>query len=490
MTLLEAKDQGPEPYPLAVDLDGTLIRSDSLVEMAVALAFRHPLRFLRVLGVLTKGRAAFKQALAAAAPLDPATLPYDEAALDFVRARQAGGQQVFLVTAADQSLATAVAGHLGGFAGAKGTDPDGNLKGEAKAAWLTRQFPDGFAYVGDSRADVPVFAAARESIIVGASASVARAMSRAGVTSAHSLPRPRASLKDWLGALRLHQWSKNLPMFVPFILAQRFVVPLEDLKMVGGFVAFGCVASATYVFNDLSDLSADRAHPVKRRRALASGKISSLAAMVCATLLGVAGLVAAGLLSFSFLAVALSYVALTTAYSWRLKRELLIDLLVIAGLFMLRVLMGTALGEVPASVWLCSFTMMLFLSMATAKRHSAIMLGLIEGRPLDRGRAYQVGDAPLTSALGIASASTAIVILLLYLQFEAGHQGLYANAKLLYPVALVLGSWMMRIWARAQRGLLLEDPVIFALRDPVSWGHAAAVVLFWMAAVLIGGPKP
>ncbi|MFO1261181.1 MAG: UbiA family prenyltransferase [Sphingomonadaceae bacterium] len=470
------------PLPLVVDLDDTLVRTDTLVESTVLLATRAPLKFAAQLPNLAKGRAAFKRGLADAAKLDCATLPYNPDILAFIEKRKAAGGHVWLVTAADGRIAHGVADHLKLFDGVIASDGAHNLKGPNKAAALAERFPNGFDYIGDAPADVAVWEKAQCAYVAGNSASVNRALKAHNITPAQRFPSPGMRARDWVKALRLHQWSKNMMLFVPLVLGQAFRDPATVLSVIAGFICFGLVASATYLFNDMNDLAADRGHFGKRHRALASGKLSLMKGVAIGAAMLIAGVAGAALLSPAFLLVLLCYLVLTVSYSLWLKAQPLLDVMVIGALFTIRVQAGVVLADQPQSLWLTSFAMILFGSLALAKRHAELIRAIADGRTVV-GRGYLASDTPLTVSLGIALAAMSVIVMIFYMQFDAARTMLYAHPQRLFFVPLVLGSWLIRIWVKAHRGLLHDDPVVFALKDKVSILHGAAVGLCWLAAV-------
>lgn len=482
---MSVADAGAPP-PLVVDLDHTLVRSDTLVECLVRIAFSAPLSLARVAGRLLGGRAEFKAAAAREAALDCRALPYDEGVLELVHERRAAGGEVHLVTAADHTIAEAVASRLGVFDSWIGSEGGRNLKGREKARALARQFPDGFGYVGDCAADIPVWKAATEVVVARPARGLMRRLARHGLAVDRELHRPRPGARDWVRALRIHQWSKNALLFVPLLLAQQFMDANAGLEVLGAFLAFGCTASATYVLNDMSDLAADRAHPTKRRRPLASGLIGLPEAGAVAALLLTGGLSAAFLLDREFGLACLGYTAVTLLYSFKLKRVALFDVLVIGGLFGLRITAGMLILDQPLSMWLISFTAVLFTALAMVKRHSELIEAAGSGRGIS-GRDYLVSDAPLTAAVGVSASTASTLVMLLYMELEAVQTGLYREVGYLFLMPAVLASWLLRLWSRAHRGRLHDDPVIFALKDKVSWVHAGAVVLLWALAVF---PSP
>lgn len=353
----------PVLRPLVVDLDHTLVKTDTLVESLIQLFFSAPGRFLAVLASALKGRAAFKAAIAKNIALDGAALPYDPAVLDLIKARRADGGSVHLVSAAHQSIVTAVSEEKAGlFDTAVGTDGSVNLKGDNKAKFLIGRFGRDFAYLGDSKADIHVWSVAAEALIVARGGGVVDLARRKGVTPSTVIPRPGASAKDWIRALRVHQWTKNGVILLPLILSQQALIPAQLAKAVMAFILFGLVASGTYLINDLSDLAADRAHPKKCNRPVPAGRIPVTHAAVAACALLLFGLGTAWATSPPLFMALICYVGLTLAYSFVLKRKALIDLLVIGTLFTIRVGAGMACIGQPLSVWLCAFTVMLFTS--------------------------------------------------------------------------------------------------------------------------------
>jgi 4-hydroxybenzoate polyprenyltransferase/phosphoglycolate phosphatase-like HAD superfamily hydrolase len=478
-----APTQSTPPRPLVVDLDDTLVRTNTLFEAVLAIAFQQPARLPATLATLRHGRARFKRTVADAAGLDCAILPYDEAVLGAIADRQAAGGAVHLVTAADQSIADGVAATLGLFDSATGSDGRTNLKSANKAAHLAERFPHGFDYIGDSPADTRVWHAAGSAIVAGDRGGLTRRLERQGL-AVTILPRPQPRVRTWLKALRLHQWSKNALLFVPLVLAQEFVDPALTLRVIAGFVLFGLVASGTYLINDLSDLAADRLHRTKRFRALPAGLIGVGTAFPLALLLLFGGLAGALLLHGLFGATLAAYAGLTLLYSFKLKRLPLVDVAAIAGLFALRIIAGMVIIDHAVSLWLVTFTMVLFLSLALAKRTAELVQAGIDGRGAVKGRGYLPGDAPLTMALGIATGVVSIVVMVLYMTMEAMPTGLYVRHGPLLLIPIVVGLWIMRIWVLAHRGTLNDDPVVYAIRDRASWFHAATVGGLWMLAAM------
>jgi len=473
---------------LVVDLDRTLIRTDLLYETFFAGLATRPRAALAALGGLVEGRATLKARLAEL-PFDAGQLPMNEAVLAYIRAARARGERTALVSASDARLVRAVADRTGLFDEAHGSRPGLNLKGRAKAAFLVERYGrGGFAYIGDSPADLPVWAVSAHAITVGAGPELRRAAEEAAPAATHLEPRgpglfglslSRAHLK----ALRPHQWLKNLLIFLPAVAAHAATPGVWGAAVLA-FIAFSLTASSVYLLNDLLDLAADRAHPRKRRRPFASGAVPLVHGLVMAPgLLGLAIAIALIGLPLLFLGVLAIYYALTLAYSFWLKRRLVIDICALAALYTLRIMAGAAATAVPLSPWMLAFSGFLFLALAAVKRQAELVDGLARGREKAAGRAYEAGDLPVVTMMGLAAGYVAVLILALYIS-SPDVQLLYGAPKLLWGIAPVLLYWISRAVMIAHRGRMTDDPVVFAVRDRVSLACGAAILVL---AVLAAG---
>lgn len=476
-----------EPRPLVVDLDGTLIRSDMLVECWwQAMSSRPGAALAAIWTLVRRGRAAFKAELAGLDPPDPAGLPYNEDVLSLIETRRAGGDPVMLASASDQRMVDAVAAHLGCFDAAHGSDGGTNLKAGAKAEFLVaRHGAAGFDYAGDSRADLAVWSRACRAITVDAPEPLRRAAAAAapGEPALH-LGRPQPLAAIWLRAMRPHQWAKNLLVFLPLVAAHGLDGSAWVAALVA-FAAFSVVASGVYLINDLLDLAADRAHPRKRFRPLASGAMKLAHASVLAPMLLALGLMSAAVLvNGFFLAVLSGYLALTFAYSLTLKRRLVIDICTLAGLYTTRVFAGGAAAGIAISPWLLGFSIFLFFSLAAVKRQAELVNEVTENRAGTSGRAYLTDDLPIVSTMAISAGFVAVLVLALYLNAPAV-RGLYATPELMWGICPVLLYWISRAVMLAHRGWMHDDPVIFAIKDPKSQICAVIVIILVAAATLI-----
>jgi 4-hydroxybenzoate polyprenyltransferase/phosphoserine phosphatase len=468
----------PTSRPLIVDLDGTLTRSDLLIEALFLLAGERPRAFAGACGALLRGKAALKDHMSRHVRIDPATLPYDQNVLDVIERARADGRPVFLVSASPTAFVEAVADHLGLFDGHFASDSSTNLAGVAKALRLTAAFgEDGFDYIGNAAADRPVWHAAAEAIGVRVPARITRQMARQRKPLV-LLDAARPTWRTWLRLLRVHQYAKNMLVFVPMLASGAFSIPALLLAVIA-FAAYSLVASSIYIINDLVDLSSDRRHPRKCSRPLASGLIEPHRALAASGALLVAGLVTAWLVSGSFLLVLLAYLAMTTAYSFYLKRKFLVDVVALSLLYTVRVVGGGVVSGIVISEWLLGYATMIFTCLALIKRYVELAARL-DGRLADAdNRDYKMVDMHVVLAMAIAAGFNSITILALYLASPEVHAA-YSRPSWLWALCPLMLYWTGRILMMAHRRQVPDDPVVFALRDRVSrliFGGILAVML-------------
>ena len=473
--------------PLVVDLDGTLTPCDTLVEGTLKLVRRSPRHLLFLPLWLLRGRAGFKVRLAAHAGVSADQLPYNEEFLTYLRAEKARGRRIVLATAAHSSIADGVAQHLGLFDYVLATSEGSNLKGAAKLLALRRVVGEDFLYAGDSGADMPIWVASGKAILVGASARTARA-ARAAVPVEREFGGGRTPLPVWLRALRVHQWLKNLLLFVPLLTAFSFLEHGKIGPLLLAFVAFCMMASATYLVNDLWDLESDRAHPRKRLRPFASGQLPILHGVAAAGGLLAVSLVLAWAVSPPFLAMLLLYLLLTCAYSWELKEHVMVDVLTLSLLYTLRIQAGSVALGITTSSWLLAFSVFIFLSLALIKRCSELVSLQREGGTATRGRDYRVGDLVVLWPLGLGSSLCAVVVLGLFISAPET-AARYSTPGLLWLAAFGLIYWLARMWIKTSRGEMHDDPIVYAIKDAGSRLAIASMVAVVLLARFVHLPS-
>lgn len=457
--------RGDAPVALCVDLDGTLLRSDALYESVLALLARNPLYLFLLPLWLLRGKASLKQAIAARVDLDPALLPYDERVLTLLR--ETPLRPRVLCTATNARYADAIAAHLGLFEEVLASDATRNLSGHRKAQALVERFgEDGFDYAGNEAADLDVWAKARRAWVVNASPALAARAAQVAQVEAH-LPAARVTARLWIKQVRVHQWLKNLLVFLPLLASHRLGDRDALIASMLAFVAFGLCASGVYVLNDLLDLPSDRAHARKRERPFAAGRIPLLHGLLAAPLLTLAGFALAWLASPLFALVLLGYYVMTLAYSLRLKRVVMVDVIMLAALYTVRIIGGAAAIGAGLSFWLLAFSMFIFLSLAMLKRYTELADVAASGASKASGRGYEVDDLPMIQSMGAASGYLAVLVFALYINSPES-LALYSHPKALWLICPMLLFWISRAWMVAHRGGMHDDPVVFAVTDRVS----------------------
>lgn len=450
-----------DEVPLCVDLDGTLILSDVLWESVIQI-WRKPLNALRAIWALRLGKAAMKQVLAEAIPIDPSTLPYRKDLLSYLQAQHASGRRLVLVTATHNLIAQRVADYLGIFSCVKASDGHINLIGENKKIALIAAYGErGFDYVGDHNKDLTIFASARCSILADPSTRL-----KEKTVLVSKIDRIFTHQRNWfkiiLRALRVHQWAKNVLLGVPLIAAHMIFNFGAWVNLLIAFVCFSLLASATYIVNDLHDLTIDRKHKKKYSRPLASGDLPIPIGITLALVLA--------LISFSltiyflqklFLVFVITYTILTLAYSFTLKRRLIVDALTLAALYTLRIIAGAAAIGVSLSEWLLMFSLFFFVSLALLKRY--IELDSINEGSIP-GRGYMASDIDVVLSIGPTSGFMSIFVFALYINSPVVSK-LYSTPQVLWLLCPLLIYWITRIWFLAKRGMVHHDPIVFALMD-------------------------
>ncbi|MGP1681635.1 MAG: UbiA family prenyltransferase [Giesbergeria sp.] len=454
--------------PLVVDLDGTLVYTDTLHEQALALAKAQPLQIFMLPAWLMRGKAHLKQQLALRISLDASTLPYNEMLLDWLKSEKHTGRRLVLCTAADTQTAQAIAQHLGLFDEVIASDGQSNLAAVRKAARLAQQFGhQGFDYAGNSRDDLPVWQAAHQAIVVNAPSSVLKAAQQLGnVSKVVAAIPPKA--RDISKMLRIHQWLKNLLLFIPLLAAHQLTQGAAWGTLLLAFFSFSLCASAVYISNDLLDLSSDRLHPRKRHRPFASGAVPVAWGVALSPLLALASAALALAVGPRFLAWLAVYFALTWWYSVTLKRLVLLDCMTLACLYTLRIVSGGAASGLPLSTWLLAVSGFVFLSLSFLKRHTELLpLVQLGETAAAHGRGYVGQDAALVQMLGIASGYASAVVLALYLHGDTV-LALYKQPHAILVAVGVLVYWINWMWLQSHRGEMHDDPVVFAVKDRVS----------------------
>jgi len=446
------------------------------------MARSRPPLLLRLPRRLLHGKAAFKAFVASHVELDVAHLPYNRKLLLFLQNERSSGRELYLTTGADLRVAERVAGHLAIFDGVLGSDGAINLTGSRKLTSLQSQFGEnGFAYIGNGAADLPLLSHAAESMVANPSLGLRSRMRKLGIAPTHVFEERTNPLRSFIHALRTHQWAKNLLIFLPLLLAHHRTIPALG-KAFLAFFCFCCAASATYIVNDLLDIEADRRSPKKRTRPFASGELAPSTGLLASLVLMCSAFAAARALPLDFLLWLLFYAAATFSYSIYLKRVVLVDVLVLSGLYTLRLLAGGAATGTRISHWLAGFAIFLFFPLAIVKRFAELENVRLAGNQLKNDRGYLMSDLEQIRSFGTASAFAAVVVFANYISSQDVMK-LYHHPRYLWLIVPFMILWLCRVWLLATRGELDEDPVAFALTDGASLAMGLAVFIIVMMAI-------
>lgn len=457
--------------PLAVDMDGTLVCGDTLWEACIKLVSHRPWFVFLLPFWLLKGKAGFKQAVSRHVHLNPTGLAYHPEVLTYLQQQKQLGREMWLVTAANHDIAQAIAAHHHGlFDGVIASDARHNLSGKNKAETLVKRFGEKlFIYAGNADVDLHVWRHAASAVVVNASDGLLNKVKNA-VKLEHVIQHPieQSLIRRIARAMRVHQWTKNLLIFVPFILSHSWGKPELGLIALLSFIAFSFAASAIYIVNDLIDLEADRQHPQKRLRPFAAGSLPLYWGVGMVPLLLLMAFTMSIYIDVMFALMLLVYIALTLLYSFLLKQFALLDVLALTTLYTLRIIAGAVAIHVLLSYWLLAFSVFIFLSLALTKRYSELHNLKHSDSRKQRARGYHVEDLPIIILFGISSGYLSVLVTVLYIN-DLQADALYHHPVWLWPVSMAVLYWISRIWLLAHRGEMHEDPVLFAIRDRASY---------------------
>ncbi|TNC82675.1 MAG: UbiA family prenyltransferase [Oleiphilus sp.] len=471
-----------EMPPLVVDLDKTLVRTDTLVE-AILLLIKARLLYLFALPFwLLSGKSRFKSEINARISIPVELLNYNQELIQYLKDQKQKGRRIVLATASHIDVAKRVAEHLQLFDQVLASDDKRNLKGKTKLAEIQKTLGPAFSYAGDANADIPIWNAATSVILVDTSAKIEQRYRHDNKLEL-SIRHPSTSLKEWIKAFRVHQWVKNALVFVPLIMLFAFETSMI-LNTCLAALAFSLLASATYLFNDLFDLFSDRAHRTKQYRPLPAGRISIEQAIMAMLGMGFLSLIIALQVNTLFLLILLTYLVMTVSYSLILKRYVLLDTIMLSLLYTIRIVAGSAAIGTATSEWLLAFSVFMFLSLALVKRCSELVVLKASEKESSRGRDYRVSDLAVLWPLGVGSAITSVAIFCQYISNPA-IQVRYSSPGLLWLAAPALIYWLSRLWIKTSRGEMHDDPIVYAFSNKGSLYTIMFVLLVVILAHLL-----
>lgn len=467
-----------DDIPLCVDMDGTLIRTDSMIE-SIVLLLKQNLIFIFLLPAwLLQGKAKFKGNIAMRVVPEPEILPYNEELIQYIAEEKEKGRKIYLVTAANYQIAERVSRYLDLFDGVIASDDKSNIKGVKKRERIVSEIGGRFDYAGNESADLDIWSHAHVAILVNPGHGVEAALRRIK-QEVVVLDRHACTWISLLRAIRIHQWLKNGLVFVPLLVSHGWESLPSIVEATLAFMVFSFFASAGYLINDILDMASDRRHPVKCKRPIVSGEVSVKLAAGLVVMLFVLAIAVGSMLPELFMVSAMIYMGVSLLYSMLLKRIVLFDVVILAGLYTMRIIGGSAAIGVEPSFWLLAFSMFLFFSLALVKRFSELMDLRERGRVNTEGRGYNVADLETLNSFGAASGFLSVLVLALYINSEDVME-LYSHPKAIWLLCPLLLYWIGRVWVMARRGNLHVDPVVYAVTD-----RPSLMVILLMAAILL-----
>lgn len=470
--------------PLCVDCDHTLIATDLLFEACFLLLKQHPAKLFLLPFWLLKGKAFLKQRLAKSVTFDWGSLPYRPETLEIIEKARQEKRKIVLATASPTVWAQGIANHLKCFTEVFATEKNINLSSHNKAVKLTQQYGlHGFDYVGDSKDDIAVWKNANKKIIVSHQQSLVERIKKIAGDQVEHISTPKPTFLSYAKGLRVYQWLKNALIFVPLLAAHEFGNLDLLSKAVYAFIAFSCCASSVYILNDLLDLESDRKHARKRKRPFASGVIPILhGAMLIPILLVTSFYISTSYLPPLFTLTLILYYLMTIVYSGKLKQQVIVDIILLAALYTIRILAGSAATEIEPSFWLLVFSLFTFLSLALVKRYSEMSLAIEQNKSMASGRGYYTQDLIVLMCLGVSSAMCSVMIFALYINAQETNL-MYPSKYWLWGVIPFILYWNCRLWMKTHRKEIPDDPVLFAVYDWQTLVILSAIFnLFFLAA--------
>lgn len=464
---------------ICVDLDGTLVRTDTLIESLFLFIKKNPVNLFKCLVWLWLGKSRFKERLARQVDLNVDTLPYNAQLLAYLKDESAT-KKIHLCTAANHKIAESIARHIGIFSSIFASDNNQNLRGQNKADRLVNEFGEkGFVYAGNEQQDMAIWKHAAAAIVVTNSTSLIRKVKKT-TPVIHHYPAQTPGISKYLRSLRLHQWVKNILIFIPLFLAHKYTDISSYIDVMTGFVAFGLIASVNYMLNDLADLDSDRRHATKRNRPFASGELPIATGLVLIPFLLIVGLTLSYLVGMDFLLYITVYLFVTLVYTYIAKSIVILDIIVLAVLYTIRLVAGAAAVHEPVTFWLLAYSLFMFFSLASVKRYTEIIK--LDPKEKISGRGYVSEDASFVKSLGVSSGLISVLVFALYIN-DPGIIAKYSSPSWLWLITPMLLYWVARIWHLTYHGMMHEDPVVFAIKDKVSYVVAALSLIGILLAV-------
>ena len=469
--------------PFCFDLDGTVIKTDCLIEALLKILHHQPLLLFKLPFWLVKGRIYFKMQVFSLVKIDYTVLPQNDAVIELLRRRREKGLSNFLITGTPGFVAKPFGEYLEYFDDVIGSSEKINLVGDKKAAFLVEQFGEkGFSYIGNSKIDCSIWDKSLRVIVVDPFPWVLKKV-RKRYLDPVLLSKRNSLLRSMILSMRPHQWLKNILVFVPLILSRNTGDINLLLSALAMFLCFSLVSSSLYILNDLLDIEADRRHPENYRRPLAAGNFPISPAVILMPIVLSIGLFFGYVISPDFMMILSLYLILSSSYSFWLKSIALVDILALASLYTIRIFAGAESFSVEISAWLATFSGFIFLSLSLLKRCSELRILQKQGQISNMRRGYCVEDLQMLENLGVASGFISILVFALYLHSPAVTL-YYPNPHLLWFICPILYYWISRMWLKAHKGEIPSDPLFFTFKDKVSYYLLFSIAILWVVAGL------
>lgn len=468
--------------PICVDIDGTLVSANTLIESTVIAIKARPMRIFALCGALLKGKAHAKHLIGQYSLQEQITFPYNSDFLAWLKKQHQNKRTLILTSATDQAIAESISYDLGIFTEAIASTKERPVSASTKHRILKKRFQNQkFAYAGNSPADLSIWNIADSAITVNATPRVVAAAKKLAFIEAEFSLQESLRVRTILQEIRIHQWLKNLLLFVPAISAHTILEPSVLVHAIIGFVAFGFLASATYIFNDILDVPSDRMHPIKKHRPIASGKLSMAQGFIIGSALGI-GALALSLFALpaSFLGLLALYAGINIIYTFRAKKVPYLDIGILAGFYVLRIIAGSAATGIETSAWLFFFAGCFFFNLASMKR-VAELLQLGKDQENISSRGYKKRDISILKSLGFLCIAFSCIVLALYITNQ-NVTDLYTRPLLLWLTIPLIVIWASRMWRFTLEKRMPEDPVLFASKDIASYVIAGSLLLVLLIA--------
>lgn len=451
---------------LVCDLDGTLIKTDMLLESVFILLKNNPIYLLIIPFWLVKGRQILKSEIEKRISLNPENLPYNYDVIKFLKDNKEKFNQTVLVSASNENIVKKISDYLKLFSESYGSNDKINLKSKNKSKFLDEKYgQNNWSYIGDSKADIEVWNKSNESYIVNNNNS--RSIKSVKFNEVIG-EKSKSTIKLIVKEIRVYQWVKNLLLFIPALMAHQTSSSLY-IEIIFAFLAFSVLASSVYVLNDLLDLDADRLHPRKKNRPFASGNLSlAYGFLLLPVLILLSFSISILYLPLEFTLTLFVYYLITNLYSFKLKRIEIVDIITLGVLYTIRIIAGGFAVDIEITPWLLAFSMFLFVSLALLKRYTELLSMIKENKTKASGRAYYIEDIDIIRTFGTAASYLAILVFALYVNSDQVKL-LYNKPIFMWVIAILLLYWITRLWLLAHRGKMTDDPIVFTGKDFTSW---------------------